>query len=452
MKANFSKDNNVLIMGLGNFGGGADAAIFAAKSGASVIVTDLGSPEKFAKAKASLAKHSNIDYHLGYHDEADFRWADIVIVNPAVAPNNKYISIARDAGAVITSQIEIFFEMCKCTTVAITGANGKSTTTALTAHLLNAGLQQQSPQRKVWLGGNIGNMPLLDIVEDIKEDDVAILEISSFQAEQLAASELAPKISLITNLSPNHLDRHKTYQAYCNAKESLFRYQSLDENAPAISIFNLDDEITAGWLEKYKLQKGRCCKGFSVCEDKSLIENFQLLGRVNLYNLAAAVSICDCFEIDRKVLAEAVKDFKSLPHRLEFVANKDGVSWYNDSIATTPQSTIAAIEALDCPKIIIAGGYDKKLSFKDLGKALSQKAKAVILIGESAAAIREAIQESGGNCHIEMADSLSDAVLFAKKLGCVGDAVVLSPACASYDMFANFQDRGEKFIQLVKSL
>ncbi|MHC4745567.1 MAG: Mur ligase family protein, partial [Planctomycetota bacterium] len=258
MKAEFFKDKNVLIMGLGRFGGGADAAKFAAAQGSKVTVTDLAAAEQLDASIEELAGISNIEFRLGSHEKSDFERADVVVVNPAVAPENEFIDIARRAGATITSQIAIFFELCPARTIGITGANGKSTTAALTAHILTnakpanvisrSKATKQSPTARyaipdtryeqVFLSGNIGNRPLLGAIDSIGENDVVVLELSSFQLEQLAGSRIAPNVALLTNLTPNHLDRHGTFAEYCAAKENIFKFQKTGSDTPAVSIFN----------------------------------------------------------------------------------------------------------------------------------------------------------------------------------------------------------------------
>ncbi|KKK94389.1 hypothetical protein LCGC14_2683360, partial [marine sediment metagenome] len=235
MDRSFFREKEVLVMGLGRFGGGLDSAIFACKSGARVTVTDLADRDCLGEALEAL-KEYDIEYHLGGHVEEDFTNSDIIIVNPAVPPANKFIDIALDAGKLVTSQIEIFFQLTTSRTIGITGSNGKSTTTALTAHLLRENIDEDRNYAAVHLAGNIGNRPLLAILDDIGENDLVVLEISSFQGEQLARIESACDIMVITNLTPNHLDRHGTFDAYCSAKENLFRYQRLSDNEPAISI------------------------------------------------------------------------------------------------------------------------------------------------------------------------------------------------------------------------
>jgi UDP-N-acetylmuramoylalanine--D-glutamate ligase len=223
----------VLVMGLGRFGGGLDAAKYAYCSGAKVIVTDLAPAEKLGDSLDKLTGFEGIAFHLGSHDPADFEQADIIISNPAVPGDNKFLQIARQANKLITSQISIFFELCPAKIIGITGANGKSTTTALTAHLL-----ENTSNKTVWLSGNIGNQPLLTTLDQIRPGDLVVLELSSFQLEQLAEIQKAPDVALLTNLTPNHLDRYGTFENYCAAKENIFKYQKPDDSHPAVYILN----------------------------------------------------------------------------------------------------------------------------------------------------------------------------------------------------------------------
>ncbi|MHC5076342.1 MAG: UDP-N-acetylmuramoyl-L-alanine--D-glutamate ligase [Planctomycetota bacterium] len=461
MEKEFFKDKKVLVVGLGRFGGGVDAAMFANACGAEVTVTDVLPDNKLRESIEQLKSLYEVEYHLGFHLEEDFINADIVIVNPAVNPDNKFLEIARDHNKAITSQVEIFFQLCPAKIIGITGANGKSTTAALTAHLLKAGIGQEGTgYNKVWLSGNIGNEPMLTFLDNISSDDLVVLELSSFQLEQLAQIQKAPFLSLITNLTPNHLDRHGTFENYCAAKENIFKYQKLDEEKPAVSIFNAEDTIASEWFEKYSSQQGRLCLKYSS-DDVSgdIAESFKLPGRANLSNLAAAVAVVDYFGVDINAVRTALPEFKALAHRLELVAEINGVKWYNDSISTTPVSSIAALDAFEEPKIIIAGGYDKNLAFDELGKVIAQKTKAAILIGDTARKIADAInsatedtENSEKSIKVEIAHSLEEAVELANKTAVAGDVVLLSPACASYDMFDNFQHRGREFVKLAQQL
>jgi UDP-N-acetylmuramoylalanine--D-glutamate ligase len=287
----------------------------------------------------------------------------------------------------------------------------------------------------------------------------------------LAEIQRAPDVALLTNLTPNHLDRYGTFEKYCAAKENIFKYQKLDENNPAISIFNTEDEIAAHWYEKYKNDTGRICIKFSADNIiKEIRECYQLPGRANLSNLTAALAIVRNFGVTDESIKKSLPYFKALPHRLELVAEINEIRWYNDSKATTPEGAITALDAFDNPIILIAGGYDKHLPFDEFGKKIAEKAKAVVLIGQTASKIADAIKNYKSirakeqksftknlksqisNLKTIEVKSLSEAVTLAKSLAKSGDVVLLSPACASYDMFENYEQRGRQFAELVKSL
>jgi len=462
---NYPKGKNVLVMGLGRFGGGVDAVKYAQREGAKVTVTDLLSADKLSDSMKQLADLDGIEYHLGSHKKKDFENADIIIVNPAIPPDNELLQIAREIKKTVTSQVEIFFQLCPATIIGITGSNGKSTTTALTYHLLSNSITE----RKVYLTGNIGNQPTLCLLDKIKPQDLVVMEISSFQLEQLSNIKKAPLISLITNLAPNHLDRHKQFKSYCAIKENIFKFQSLEEKSPAVSIFNAEDKTANQWFEKYKNNNGRICLKFSADDVTGDIKkHYKLPGRANLSNLAASVTIAKHFGIDETQIKKALPTFKALPHRLELVADINGIQWYNDSKATTPESTIAALQSFENPIILIAGGYDKNIGFDSLGLEIAKRAKAAILIGRTAPKIASAIKKQlatenrekfnfshrGHREHretiiIKQARILEEAVNLSNGIADPGDVVLLSPACASYDMFENYEHRGREFSRLV---
>jgi len=476
----------VLVMGLGRFGGGVDVARFAAGVGAHVVVTDAADEAMLADSVRQLCALPGIELKLGGHDPDDFAGADVIVVNPAVRGDSPFLKIARQHQAVITSQVELFFQRCPARIVGITGANGKSTTTMLTAHLLERGLPHQKTddrrQRtenrgpktegqafpssvlrplsagssRVWLSGNIGHRPLLGMLDQIRPEDVVVLELSSFQLEQLGEVGAAPHISLLTNLTPNHLDRHGTFEVYCAAKENIFRLQRCDERSPAVSIFNAEDSIACDWFERYDAQAGRVCVKYHLDDVSADVRAvFTLPGRANLSNLAGAMAIARQFGVGDETVAEVLPDVNALPHRLKLAATVDGVRWYNDSIATTPQSVMVALEAFAEPKILIAGGYDKQLPFDGLGEVIAAQAKAVVLIGQTAQKIAKAIRAGSKGARqvpVTFAQSLAEAVEMAHEQAVPGDIVLLSPACASYDMFDNFQQRGQQFIELARQL
>ena len=465
MNEDFFRNKKVLVMGLGRFGGGVDSAEFAYQAGAKVIVTDLASAQKLSDSIKKLEKFPDIEFHLGSHDVRDFEKADVIIVNPAVPPDNEFVEIARRHNKLVTSQINIFFEMCPAPIIGITGANGKSTTAALTAHLLRNTRDERRETRDehVWFSGNIGDQPLLMVLDQISPNDLVVLEISSFQLEQLAWIQKAPKVSLLTNLMPNHLDRYETFVNYCTVKENIFKFQKPDESSPAVSIFNAEDNIGVEWFEKYKNDAGRICIKFSANNvSKEIRDVFPLPGRANLSNLAAAIAVAKHFGVDDDAIISCLPKFEALPHRLELIGEIRGVCWYNDSKATTPESAIVALEAFEQPRIIIAGGYDKNLPFEQFGEEIAKNAKAAILIGQTAQKIADAISNADLNkrgtrderrrTNVEIVNSLAEAVQLADRLAESGDVVLLSPACASYDMFENFQQRGREFCRLVRQL
>ncbi len=443
MNTDFLKGKSVVVMGLGVFGGGVDTAKFAARFAGKVIVTDKGNEKKLADSIKELKKFKNIKFHIGGHQISDFTDSDIIIVNPAVDEANPYIDAAKAKDKLITSQMEIFFQLCPAKIVAITGSNGKSTTTALTAHLLG-----NIKNGKVWLSGNIGNRPLLETLEQIKSNDIVVLEISSFQLEQLARIKKSPYVGCITNIAPNHLDRHKTMENYCIAKENILRFQKSGD----VAVLNAYDEKCLQWYKKYKKTNKICVLFDREKLDGKLTAVFKLPGKANRENLAAAITIAHHFGLKDKDLAGAVGSFVSLPHRLELVGTVNGTRYYNDSIATTPESTVVGIEAFSEPKILIAGGYDKGLPFDDMAKKISGKLKALILIGVTADKIEQSIKKTGNVPPIYRVGSLAEAVNKAKEISTPGDVVLLSPACASYDMFVNFVQRGNMFAEMVGKL
>lgn len=443
------KGKIVVVMGLGKFGGGTDSAAFAAKHAKHVIVTDLTEPEKLQKSIDTLSEFPNISFTLGRHEQDDFASCDTVIINPAVPYDNKFIKAAAENGACITSQIELFFQLCPARIIGITGSNGKSTTTALTYHLLDNNPPKMRTYKNVHLAGNIGNKPLLQILDEIDPDDVVVLELSSFQLEQLDRIKRSPNISLLVNITPNHLDRHGTMENYTAAKEIIFKYQTDGDTA----IFNAEDENAVKMFDRISQYSQASCNSYSI-DDMPLrwIEVTPLAGRANLSNLAAAAKIAKLLGMGNKSIKKAIETFKSLPHRLECVSRIDGIRWYNDSIATTPESTIVALESFEQDKILIAGGYDKGIGFEKLGEkinSLAENIKGVILIGQTAQKITACIDTE--KVAVTFADTIEDAVNHARSIAKSGDVVLLSPACASYDMFDNFQQRGEMFATLAKA-
>jgi len=421
----------VTVVGLGHFGGGVGLSRWLCREGAQVTVSDKASAQQLAESIASLAD-LDVRLHLGGHDPADFLQADLLVVNPAVPKDMPLILAAEEAGVPRTSEINLFLQRCPARVIGVTGTVGKSTTTAMIGAAL-------SGRFRTHVGGNIGGS-LLESLERIQGDDLVVLELSSFQLEDLPLVGISPRVALVTNLLPNHLDRHGTLEAYAQAKKNIFRFQ----NAEDVLILNAACEATVAWAQE---APGRV----EWFDPSAGAIPLSVLGRHNQANAQAALAVCREFGIDPAEAAAALKDFPGLPHRLQFVVERNGVRYYNDSKCTTPQGAIVALEAFEPGRaILIVGGYDKGADFSQLGAALASRAKAVIAIGATAGKIlRAVVDQPGARLPLQQAETLGQAVALAEGLAEQGDAVVLSPACASYDMFRNYEQRGERFVELV---
>jgi len=438
----------VLVLGLGRFGGGIGVSRFLVGEGARVTVTDLGEEAGLAESLSQL-QGLPITFHLGGHQEQDFLESDLVVVNPAVKRNSPWLELARKNRIPLTAEMNLFFERCPAAIVAITGSNGKSTTTAMTRAVLEAGAGGKAGRKynRVWLGGNIGKDNLLSEVKEIQAEDVVVLELSSFQLYDLGQIRRSPHVAILTNITPNHLDWHGTMDEYVRAKQNILRYQGKEDFA----VFNRLDPCFREWQ--------KCTPGQVRWYPAEPMEELKLKvpGRHNQVNAAAALAAGEIFGVDPQAARQALARYESLPHRLELVREFEGVRYYNDSIATTPESVIVAIESFPEKKVIILGGYDKKIPFDELVDKVVGQVEAVILIGQVREKLFELIsrrkqsrQESRPVC--EFADTLEQAVHLARKLAQPGSSVLLSPACASYDMFKNFQQRGNLFREYVEKL
>jgi UDP-N-acetylmuramoylalanine--D-glutamate ligase len=364
----------------------------------------------------------------------------------------------------ITNDSQIFMESVKAKVIGITGSAGKTTTTMLTGAVAKTAME---PCVKVWVGGNIG-MPMIDHLEEIEPEDWVVLELSSFQLDQM---NISPQIAVILNITPNHLDRHKTMQAYTEAKARILDFQ--DENG--IAILNREDSGSIGLKGRVK---GRLITfGFSksdsaepeifiqddfICyTDGTLVDelvpldSLKLSGRHNLANAMAACAVGASLGFDPKALREGIESVTGVPHRLELIREKDGVRWYNDSIATAPERVMAALQAIDGPLVLLLGGRDKDLPWEGLAKILHTVKPKVILFGEAAELIQNALQafEKGQPAFpIWKVDTLSGAVRQASEVAVSGESVLLSPGGTSFDAYKDFEARGEHFRQLVEEL
>ena len=407
-------------------------------------------------AKHLLALGTKLKLGDDYLEGLDF---DLIFRAPSLMPFEKHLQEAASKGAFITSEMEVFMSLCPCRTIAVTGSDGKTTTSSIIAELLSAA------GYTVHLGGNIGR-PLLCDLPGFKPDDIAVLELSSFQLHSMLCQ---PDIAVITNISPNHLDIHKDYQDYIDAKRAVFEFQSPNSRV----IMNYDDGMThyfeqyscaqkAYFSDKTELQDGAMCSGgviYRVCagQKRPVMKASEILlpGEHNLLNYLAAFAAVEQL-VDDRTCAMVAKSFSGVEHRLELVRVLNGVTYINDSIATSPTRTIAGLHALKTKPIVIAGGYDKGIPFDGLADELCLCAKEVFLTGDTAGKIYEAVVHSP--CYelnpigVYIVEDFSQAVWEASVHAKSGDIVLLSPACAAFDRFKNFVERGKLFKSIVNDL
>jgi len=446
----------VTVMGLGSFGGGVGVVKYLAARRAHVTVTDVRSELELASSLRELPLESSVTWHLGGHRHQDFSEADLIVVNPAVRSDSPFLQTARQQGIPLTSEMNLFWQQNSARVIGVTGSNGKSTTAAMIHSILCAdGIHS-------WLGGNLGGS-LLPVVGRIARDDWVVLELSSFQLDDLDRLQASPEVAVVTNFSPNHLDRHGTIERYRCAKQTILRWQSRTQ----IAVLNQDDADVADWPGRgRRLWFGQNDEGRQgvfregVGETVRLSEQAARLsvgrwlrvpGRHNVANALAAACATLAVGVDSDSVRRGLMAFPGLPHRLEFVAAIDGVQFYNDSLATTPESVQAALDAFSEPIVLIAGGYDKQVDLTSFADAMTRKAKAVALVGQTAMALAHGLKccSSGQPPEHQICPTFDEAFGWAIDRSAPGDVVLLSPGCASYDMFRNFADRGDRFKSLV---
>ncbi len=398
-------------------------------------------------------------YSFGKNCLEKLKGFNIIFRSPSCLPTRKELQEEADRGAIVTTEVEMLMEMCPCKIIGVTGSDGKTTTTSM----INAILKKAG--YNTFLGGNIGT-PLFTKLPEIKPDDIVVLELSSFQ---LMNMQISPDIAVITNITPNHLNIHKDYQEYIDAKKNIFKNQ--DESG--ILILNYDNDITRSCAKEAKgkviffSSKEKLDNGFIVdeeiikeCEDKVrkhiLNTNEVILrGNHNFQNIATALAATKTL-VDTDIAVQAIKEFKPVEHRIEFIREIDGVKWYNDSASSSPTRTLSGINAFKENIVLIAGGYDKNLDYEPLAKPVLDKVSTLILIGQTAEKIFDVVKNEADKQNkkidIYMCDSLEQTIDIAKKTSKKGDVVLFSPASASFDMFKNFADRGEKFKNLVNNI
>ena len=375
--------------------------------------------------------------------------ADLVFRTPGMHPGNPAIVALAQGGAQITSEMEVFFEVCPCKIIAVTGSDGKTTTTSLIAAMLRAA------GKNVWLGGNIGT-PLLPSCPQISETDIAVVELSSFQLMDMRRS---PSVAVVTNLAPNHLDVHKDMEEYVEAKMNIFRFQKESDTL----ILNADNSITDSFtgigitkrFSRMKRSDGLWLKGSTICRgETAVLETADILlpGVHNIENYMAAILAVEGL-VEDETVRQVARTFGGVEHRIELVRIKDGVKFYNDSIASSPSRTIAGLRSFEGKVILIAGGYDKHIPYDDLGPEICAHVKQLYLNGATAQQIRTAVERCPGE-QPELFDcgDFASAVKAAAAAAQPGDIVLMSPASAAFDQFKNFMVRGDTFKKLVMEL
>lgn len=432
-------DKRVVVMGLGRFGGGAATARYLVSQGAQVLVTDLAPPESLGPSLSQLADLP-IEYRLGEHRAGDFTSADLIVVNPAVDPrNNNFLRAAAAIGVPTTSEIRLLVSRLpnRGHTIAVTGTAGKSTVTAMVGHILAKTIGTD----RVHVGGNIGKS-LLNQLNRIQHDHWVILELSSFMLESLAEDCWSPHIAVITNFSSNHLDRHVTLEAYQAAKQLILDFQQPDKD---IAIFG--PCIHNRFLSRVERMYYREQKDLDEGEHPLLL----IPGRHNQMNaLLAAVAVEKTDSLQWEQAAITLKDFAGLPHRLQFVREHDGIRYFNDSKSTTPQTAILAIECFGRGIIhVILGGYDKASDMQQLADCASQRCRAVYTIGATGESIAQACTATNAAADVVHCGTVDQAVKQTTNRVRHGDVVLLSPGCASWDQFDNYEHRGGTFIEAV---
>lgn len=429
--------------------------------GAHVTLSDMRDEEDLRIAKQSLAEFG-IQWALGGHPLELLDSTDVLCPSGGVPLTLPIVAEAISRGIPLSNDSQIFMEVVPCKTIGITGSAGKTTTTTLVGNMAKAAYGE-----KAYVGGNIGD-PLINYVDGMKVDDLAILELSSFQLEQMT---LSPNIAAVLNVTPNHLDRHGTMEAYTAAKARILEFQSEDD----LAILGRDDKGAWNLRDKVKgrlfafsmddLEEGLdgayLHDGLLNLRDGNaylpllLREKIQLRGDHNVQNVLAAFAIGHAAGLPLDAMLEAAEEFRGVPHRLELVRDRNGVRWYNDSIATAPERSMAAIRSFDEPMILLLGGRDKDLPWEELIALANERVDHVVLFGEAAEKIEKTVAgfgSGGTRFSITRAAGLHEAVRKAAEIAEPGDVVLLSPGGTSFDEFKDFAERGERFATWVQEL
>jgi UDP-N-acetylmuramoylalanine--D-glutamate ligase len=456
------KGKKVLVVGFGV--SGVSVAKYMAKQGAKVTVTDTKQKSELTESVNATAD-LKIEYELGKHNDASFASNEIVVVSPGVPLNIKPLEVTRAANILITNEIDLAAAALKEPLIAVSGTNGKTTTSTLIGEMFKA------DSRAAYVGGNIGK-PLLDYLTEGLKADVVVAELSSFQLE--LTQKVVPAVAIITNVEPDHLDRYPSYEAYIATKKRLL--QACDKNS--FVVLNYDNPVTQGfghecvgrlmWITKKNPLTigGEFAENFNGCyyiatekkiyakifgkEEIYDVSKIRVYGEHNKENFMAAICAARAMGVNPQAIQKTIDEFRGIEHRLEFVRKKDGVFFFNDSKATNPQSMLKAIGSFPAnPIILIAGGKDKNFDFTPLAEVVRQRCKLLILMGEAKEKMNRAI---GDFAETYLVGTFEEAVLLAFQKSRNGDIILLSPGCSSFDMFRNYEERGDYFKKLVHQL
>lgn len=449
------ENKNVLLIGLAKTGISTIKKLN--KLGANIIVNDIKTKDKLEDIINEIGFLDNVEYVLGKHIE-DINNIDLTIVSPGVPLDLPFIQNIRNKGIKIIGEVELAYKLSKNPTfIGITGTNGKTTTTTLVGEMF------KKANKDTYVVGNIGN-PVIDTVDLTNENSYLVTELSSFQLESI--EDFKPRACTIINITEDHLNRHHTMENYINAKARVFKNQDKND----FTILNYDDLVVRNLAEKtkgnvlYFSLKDKVKKGAYLDKDGNIVINIDsnklilmnkkelsLPGNHNLENAMSAILIAYVLGISTNVITDTLKTFKGVEHRLEFVLNKNGVMFVNDSKGTNPDSTIKAITSYERPIVLIAGGYEKQSDFTEMFEYARKNVKALVLMGETSDRIELTAKKQGLNNIIKVKD-MKEAVKEAYKMAESGDVVLLSPACASWDMYPNFEARGLDFKENIYNL
>ena len=448
------KNKKVLVFGLGISGIGAGKILEA--HGADVVLYDGNQKLTEEKVRKQLGEDSNAKIVIGEFPEEILENLDMTVLSPGVPTDLPVIEKMRKHGVTVIGEVELAYQYGKGDVLAITGTNGKTTTTTLLGEIM------KNYQDNVYVVGNIGT-PYTTAASLMTDDTITVAEMSSFQLESIV--DFRPRVSAILNFTPDHLNRHHTMEAYVNAKKNIAKNQTEDDYC----ILNYEDELTREFGKEVKakvlyfssqrkleegiyLEDGNIIYHYgNVSEKICHVDELQILGTHNHENVMAACAMAAVYGVPGEKIRESVKAFKGVEHRIEYVTEKDGVAYYNDSKGTNPDAAIKGIQAMNRPTVLIGGGYDKGSEYTEWINSFDGKVKKLILIGDTKEKIAEDARKCGFTDY-EFADTFEEAVLTAAKIAESGEAVLLSPACASWDMFPSYEVRGRRFKELVRNL